>query len=73
MAMNEVLAEMDGTIIELTVATGDEIAEGDTVMVMESMKMEVPACAPCAGRIGRIRVAVGDVVNAGAVLATVDR
>jgi acetyl-CoA carboxylase biotin carboxyl carrier protein len=73
MAMSEVLAEMDGTIIELTVATGDEIAEGDTVMVMESMKMEVPACAPCAGRIGRIRVAVGDVVNAGAVLATVDR
>ena len=49
---------------------GDSVAAGDPVVVIEAMKMEIPVVAPEAGTIASIDVAVGDSIEAGAVLAT---
>lgn len=73
MPTQDVLAELDGTIVEVSVETGDAVSEGDPIVLMESMKMEVPACSPFAGRVVGIRVSVGDVVTAGSVLATMEK
>jgi biotin carboxyl carrier protein len=53
-------------------AVGDAVAEGDVILILESMKMEIPVEAPCAGRIREIRVQEGDSIDEDAVLAVID-
>ena len=53
-------------------AEGDKVAKGDAVLIVEAMKMEIPVVAPQDGTIASIDVAVGDPVEAGAVLATLN-
>ena len=65
----EVLAEMVANVWKVVVAQGDEVAEGDTLVILESMKMEIPVEAPRAGRIAEIRGSEGDSVEEGDVLA----
>jgi acetyl-CoA/propionyl-CoA carboxylase biotin carboxyl carrier protein len=59
---------MQGTIVKIAVADGDEVAEGDLVLVLEAMKMEQPINAPKAGVVSGLTASVGDVVTAGTVL-----
>jgi len=51
---------------------GDAGRESDTLMVIESMKMEIPVESPCAGTVARICVAEGDAIEEGTVLAVID-
>jgi acetyl-CoA/propionyl-CoA carboxylase biotin carboxyl carrier protein len=62
---------MQGTIVKLVVADGDEVAQGDPVVVLEAMKMEQPLAAHRAGVVSGLTAAVGDVVPAGAVICEI--
>jgi acetyl-CoA carboxylase biotin carboxyl carrier protein len=63
-----ILAEMVANVIVVEVAVDDEIAAGDTVCLLESMKMEIPVLAETAGVVSAIKVTPGDVVQEGDVL-----
>ncbi len=67
----EVAAEIAGNVWKVETAVGDEVEEEDVLMILESMKMEIPVEAPCAGRVSEIRVAEGDTVEEGAILAVI--
>lgn len=58
-------APLSGTVFEVMVTVGAEVAEGDEVIVFESMKMEIPLEAPVSGRIVQVLVAPGDHVTEG--------
>ncbi|MGD9934393.1 MAG: acetyl-CoA carboxylase biotin carboxyl carrier protein subunit [Dehalococcoidia bacterium] len=62
MARIELKSEMAGTIAELLVAVGDDVSTGQELIILESMKMEVPVESPSAGRIAELAVAEGAVV-----------
>ena len=51
---------------------GDAVKKGDAVVIIEAMKMEIPVVAPEDGTVASIDVAVGDMIEAGAVLATLN-
>ena len=63
-----ILAEMVANVIVVEVGVDDAVAAGDTVCLLESMKMEIPVLAETAGVVSAIRVATGDVVQEGDVL-----
>ncbi|GIH09207.1 acetyl-/propionyl-CoA carboxylase subunit alpha [Rhizocola hellebori] len=64
-------APMQGTIVKLAVAEGDSVAAGDTIVVLEAMKMEQPLTAHKAGVVTDLKAAVGDVVQSGSVLCEI--
>jgi biotin carboxyl carrier protein len=64
----EVCAEMVANVIQVVVAPDAAVAQGDTLLVLESMKMEIPVLAEAGGRVAEIRVHEGDVVQEGDVL-----
>ena len=66
--MADVEAHITGTVWKVEVEVGDTIAEGDTVVVLESMKMEMPVEAEDAGVVEEIRCAEGQAVKEGEVL-----
>ena len=70
--MTLVTAPMVGKVLSIPVKVGDRVAEDDTVLVMEAMKMEVPIVAPSGGVIKEIKVAPGDTVESDAVLAVIE-
>ena len=59
---------VSGTILQILIAPGDEIALDQEVVIVESMKMEIPIAAETAGTVDAILVAEGDVVEEGEVL-----
>lgn len=61
-----------GKIFKIEKKVGDTVAKGDAVVILEAMKMEIPVVAPEAGTVASINVAVGDAVEAGALLATLN-
>ena len=61
-----------GKIFKIEVKVGQAVKKGDTVVILEAMKMEIPVVAPEDGTVASIDVAVGDPVEAGAVLATLN-
>jgi biotin carboxyl carrier protein len=63
-----ILAEMVANVIVVEVSVDDRIAPGDTVCLMESMKMEIPVLAEVGGLVTAIKVAPGDVVQEGDIL-----
>jgi acetyl-CoA/propionyl-CoA carboxylase biotin carboxyl carrier protein len=65
---NELTAPMQGTIVKVAVVEGDEVGEGDLVVVLEAMKMEQPITAHRSGVVARVAAAVGDAVTSGQVL-----
>jgi acetyl-CoA carboxylase biotin carboxyl carrier protein len=67
----EVEAQITGTVFQLSVAVGAHVSEGDELLVLESMKMEIPVEAPCAGAVRAIHVSEGDGVEEGDVLAVI--
>ncbi|CAM3132479.1 biotin carboxylase N-terminal domain-containing protein [Stackebrandtia soli] len=65
------VSPMQGTVVKLAVADGDQVAEGDTVLVLEAMKMEQPLTAHKAGKVTGLTAAVGEVVSSGVVLCEI--
>ncbi|MBS0389981.1 MAG: biotin/lipoyl-binding protein [Proteobacteria bacterium] len=65
-------APMSGRVIAVLASEGQEVAQGDPLVVIESMKMEMPLAAPCAGRIARLHVSEGQQLNAGQAVLEVD-
>ena len=61
-----------GKIFKIEAKVGQAVKKGDTVIILEAMKMEIPVVAPEDGTVASIDVAVGDPVEAGAVLATLN-
>ncbi len=68
----DVVAEMVANVLKVTVATGDRIAVGDTVVLLESMKMEIPVLTEHAGTVTAVKVGEGDVVQEGDILVSID-
>ena len=68
----EVTAHITGTVWKIEKQPGDSVAEGDTIVILESMKMEMPVESPCAGKVKEIRCSEGQAVDEGAVLAVVE-
>lgn len=68
----EVKAGAAGKIFKVEASVGQSVAKGDTVIILEAMKMEIPVVAPEDGTVASIDVAVGDAVESGAVLATLN-
>lgn len=65
---NAITAPMPGSIIQVMVKPGDEVAENDVVLILEAMKMENEVCAPKAGKIKSIFAVEGQTVSADAPL-----
>lgn len=61
-----------GKIFKIEAKVGQAVKKGDAVVILEAMKMEIPVVAPQDGTVASIDVAVGDPVEAGAVLATMN-
>ena len=72
MAKIEVTSEVTGNVWKVQAKVGDVLAEEDVIMILESMKMEIPVEAPNAGSVSEIRVAEGDNVEEGDILAVLD-
>ena len=68
----EVLAEMVANVWKVLASPGDIVAEGDTICILESMKMEIPVEAPASGKLSEVRVTEGGVVQEGDVIAVID-
>jgi biotin carboxyl carrier protein len=69
----EITAPMLGKILRLVAKPGALVTEDETVLVMEAMKMEIDVVAPAKGRLVEFKVAPGAAVDAGAVLAILER
>lgn len=67
----DVRAEMVSTVFQIVVTEGDTVEVGDTLVVLESMKMEIPVLAETAGTVSKIDVNVGDVIQQGDLIAVV--
>jgi acetyl-CoA carboxylase biotin carboxyl carrier protein len=68
----EVRAEMVANVWKVVVAEGDSVADGDTLVILESMKMEIPVLAEQDGKVAALHVSEGDVVQEGDVLAVLE-
>lgn len=68
----EVKAGAAGKVFKLEASVGQSVAKGDPVIIIEAMKMEIPVVAPEDGTVASINVAVGDPIDAGTVLATLN-
>jgi biotin carboxyl carrier protein len=68
--MTAVRTEVAGSVWKVEVAVGQAVAAGDALVIVESMKMEIPVEAPAAGTVAEIRVAEGDRVAEGAIVVT---
>jgi len=68
----QVTAELTGNLWKVVVREGQQVGVDETLMVLESMKMEIPVNAPKAGRVSRIHVQEGQTVQEGQLLAEID-
>jgi len=72
MPMLELKTEITGNVWKVLKAPGDRVEEDEAVVILESMKMEIPIAAPEAGVIRELRVREGDSVSDGDVVATLE-
>lgn len=70
--MAEIRAEMVANVWKVVVAEGDSVGDGDTLVILESMKMEIPVLAESSGRLTRLAVAEGDVIQEGDLIAVIE-
>ena len=68
----EVKAGAAGKVFKIEASVGQSVKAGDAVIIIEAMKMEIPVVAPEDGTVASINVAVGDAIESGAVLATLN-
>jgi len=69
--VSEIVAEMVANVLSVSVEPGDAVATGDVVVVLESMKMEIPVMAEHEGTVRSVRIAPADVVQEGDVLVEI--
>ena len=72
MARLEVESEVSGNVWKVEVEAGARVEEGDVLLILESMKMEIPVEAPQAGTVAELRVAVEDSVSEDQVVAVLE-
>ena len=72
MARIEVGSEITGRVWKIVAETGTKVSEGDTLLILESMKMEIPLESPCNGTVHELLLNEGDSVNEDQVVAIVD-
>jgi acetyl-CoA carboxylase biotin carboxyl carrier protein len=70
--MSEVRAEMVANVWKVVAAEGDTVADGDTLVILESMKMEIPVLAEGSGTLTKLAVAEGDIVQEGDLIAVIE-
>jgi acetyl-CoA carboxylase biotin carboxyl carrier protein len=70
--VSEVRAEMVANVWKVVVAEGDQVEDGDTVVILESMKMEIPVLAEDSGTVASLKVAEGDVIQEGDLIAVIE-
>jgi biotin carboxyl carrier protein len=70
--VTEIRAEMVANVWKVVAAEGDPVADGDTLVILESMKMEIPVLAESAGTVARLAVAEGDVIQEGDLIAVIE-
>jgi acetyl-CoA carboxylase biotin carboxyl carrier protein len=70
--MAEVKAELVGNLWKIVTEVGQTVEEDDTLMILESMKMEIPITSPITGTVREILVKEGDVVQEGQTVAVVE-
>ena len=66
------VSELVANVLKVVVAPGDKLEAGDPVVLLESMKMEIPVTVEKPGRVSEVKVSEGDVVQDGDILVTVD-
>ena len=71
MARIEIKSEITGTVWKVIVSPGAKVESGDTLVIIESMKMEMPVESPVKGKVDQITVTEGQAVDEGAVLLTI--
>ncbi|HEV8277221.1 MAG TPA: biotin/lipoyl-binding carrier protein [Streptosporangiaceae bacterium] len=69
--MAEVRAEMVANVWKVVITEGDHVEDGDTLVILESMKMEIPVLAEEVGTVAKLHVGEGDVVQEGDLIATI--
>jgi acetyl-CoA carboxylase biotin carboxyl carrier protein len=69
---DEIRAEMVANVWKVVAAAGDSVDDGDTLVILESMKMEIPVVAESSGVVAEIAVSEGDVVQEGDLIARVE-
>jgi acetyl-CoA carboxylase biotin carboxyl carrier protein len=67
-----ITAHITGTVWKIEKQVGDRVAEGESVVILESMKMEMPVESPQSGRVAEVRCSEGQAVEEGAILAVVE-
>ncbi|HZE32620.1 MAG TPA: biotin/lipoyl-binding carrier protein [Actinoallomurus sp.] len=70
--MSEVRAEMVANVWKVVASEGDTVEEGDTLVILESMKMEIPVLAEDSGTLASLKVAEGDVIQEGDLIAVIE-
>lgn len=70
--MAEVRAEITANVWQVPVQAGQTVSEGDELVILESMKMEIPVMAPCSGTVSQVAVAPDDQVNEGDLICVID-
>ena len=70
--MAEIRAEMVANVWRVLVSEGDQVEDGDTLVILESMKMEIPVLAETPGVVAKLHVAEGDVVQEDELIAVID-
>jgi biotin carboxyl carrier protein len=68
----EVRAHITGVVFQIVAGAGSAVAAGDPILILESMKMEIPVEAPRAGTVREVRVAEGQTVQEGEVVSTLE-
>jgi acetyl-CoA carboxylase biotin carboxyl carrier protein len=72
MPLVDIKTEITGNVWKITAKVGDQVKEDDPILILESMKMEIPVGAPEAGRVQAILVEEGQVVSEGSVVARLE-
>ena len=72
MARHEVESEVTGNVWKILIEVGADVAEGDVIMILESMKMEIPVESPAAGKLVELKVSAEDQVEEDQVVAVVE-
>ncbi|MFN8506929.1 MAG: acetyl-CoA carboxylase biotin carboxyl carrier protein subunit [Dehalococcoidia bacterium] len=68
----EVRSVVQGRVVDIVAAVDSSVEAGDDLVIVESMKMEVPIQAPDGGRVTEVRVSIGDAVEEGTVLVVLN-
>jgi acetyl-CoA carboxylase biotin carboxyl carrier protein len=68
----QVIAEMVANVWKVLVAEGDAIGEGETICILESMKMEIPVESPSSGTLSAVKVVEGETVQEGDIIAVIE-